>query len=145
MTKGWASVKKRTEEWANPPTASHLLKLFADARYRRMFTAHGRDFTFIPATFAFAGSCERGRLLLPGRLLLFLQTLLLLNVSLLQLFRLLLMPLLHLLLSCFAGLLLRQPLMFLILLLLQFLAVLLLLRKHFLLLLLVFTIAIRVA
>jgi hypothetical protein len=57
----------------------------------------------------------------------------------------LLMPLLHLRLSCFAGLLLRQPLMFLILLLLQFLAVLLLLHKHFLLLLLVFTIAIRVA
>ncbi len=55
-------------------------------------------------------------------------------MSLLQLFRLLLMPLLHLLLSCFAGLLLRQPLMFLIL-----------LGKHFLLLLLVFTIAIRVA
>lgn len=104
-----------------------------------------RDFTFIPATFAFAGSPEPGRLLLPGGLLLFLQTLLLLNVSLLQLFRLPLMPLLHLLLSCFAGLLLRQPLMFLILLLLQFLAVLLLLRKHFLLLLLVFTIAIRVA
>src|SRR6266699_3400057 len=77
--KGWASVKKRTEKWANPPKVSHLLKLFAEARYHRMFTAHGRDFTFIPATFAFAGSPEPGRLLLPARLLLFLQTLLLLQ------------------------------------------------------------------
>src|SRR5882762_8683948 len=84
---------------------------------------------------ACAGSPEPGRLLLPG-LLLFLQSLLLLNVSLLQLF--------HLLLSCFAFMVLRQPLMFLILLLLQFLALLLLLCKHFLLLLVV-TIAIRVA
>ena len=73
MTKGWASVKKRTEERANPPKVSHLLKLFAGARYHRMFTAHGRDFTFIPATFAFAGS-QPSRLLLPGRLLLFLQS-----------------------------------------------------------------------
>ena len=32
-------VKKRTEEWANPPKVSHLLKLFAEARYHRMFTA----------------------------------------------------------------------------------------------------------
>jgi hypothetical protein len=76
-------------------------------------------FTFIPATFAFHGSPEPRRLLLPGRLLLFLQSLLL-NVSLLQLFRLLLMPLLHLLLTCFAGILLRQPLMFLIRLLCSF-------------------------
>ncbi len=124
MTKGWASVKKRTEEWANPPKASHLLKLFAEARYHRMFTAHGRNFTFIAATFAFAGRPEPGRLLLPGWLLLFLQSLLL-------------MPMLHRLLSCFAGILLCHPL--------QFLAVLLLLRKHSLLLLLVFTIEIRVA
>jgi hypothetical protein len=43
MTKGWASVKKQTEEWANPPKASHLLKLFAEARYHRVFTAHGRQ------------------------------------------------------------------------------------------------------
>src|SRR5438552_15370910 len=72
-------VKKRTEEWANPPKVSHLLKLFAEARYHRMFRAHGRDFTFIPATFAYAGSPEPGRLLLPGRLLRFLQTLLLIE------------------------------------------------------------------
>jgi hypothetical protein len=118
MTKGWASVKKQTEEWANPPKASHLLKLFAEACYHRMFAAHGSDFTFIPATFAFAGSPEPGRLLLPRLLLLFLQSLRLLKVSLQQLFRLLLMPLLHLLLACLAGIVLRQPLMFLILLLL---------------------------
>ena len=55
------------------------------------------------------------------------------------------MPLLYLLLSCFAGILLRHPLMFLILPLRQFLALLLLLRQHCLLLLLVFTIAIGVA
>jgi hypothetical protein len=51
MTKGWASVKEQTEEWSNPPKASHLLKLFAEARYYRMFTAHGRDFTLIPRDF----------------------------------------------------------------------------------------------
>jgi hypothetical protein len=116
MTKGWASVKKQTEEWANPPKASHLPKLFAEALSPHVYSS-GRDFTFIPHS-ACAGSPEPGRLLPLGRLLLFLQSLLLLNVSLLQLFRLLLMPLLHLLLSCLAGILLRQPLMFLILLLL---------------------------
>ena len=74
MTKGWVSVKKRTEEWANPPKASHLLTFFAEARSHRMFTAHGWFFTFIPATFAFAGSPEPGRLLLPGLLQFFLQS-----------------------------------------------------------------------
>jgi hypothetical protein len=48
-----------------------------------------------------------GRLLLPRRLLLFLQSLLLLNVSLLQLFRLLLMPLLYKPTGCF--IVRRQP------------------------------------
>jgi hypothetical protein len=131
MTKGWASVKKRTEEWANPPKASHLLKLFAEARYHRMFTAHGRvhvhprDFrirwpprarptTSAGVAAAFPAIAAADAAAPP-------------------------------LLSCFAGILLCQPLMFLILLPLQFLSFLLLLRKHSLLLLLVFTIAIRVA
>ena len=132
--KGWASVKKQTEEWVN---------LFAEAAITGCSQSMAGISRSSPHS-ACAGGPESGRLLPLGRLLLFLQSLLLLNVSLLQLFRLLLMPLLHLLLSCFAGILLRQPLMFLILLLLQFLALLLLLCKHFLLLLVV-TIAIRVA
>src|SRR6202795_3995676 len=74
-----------------------------------------------------------------------LQLLSLLFVLLLQLLRLLLVLLLHLLLCCFTGVLLRQPLMFLLLLLLEFLPFLFLLREYLFLLLLVFLVQLRVA
>src|ERR1700730_8278983 len=74
-----------------------------------------------------------------------LQLLSLLFVLLLQLLRLLLVLLLHLLLCRFTGVLLRQPLMFLLLLLLEFLPFLFLLREYLFLLLLVFLVQLRVA
>ena len=77
--------------------------------------------------------------------LLLLQLLSLLFVLLLQLLRLLLVLLLHLLLCCFTGVLLRQPLMFLLLLLLEFLPFLFLLREYLFLLLLVLLVQLRVA
>jgi hypothetical protein len=61
------------------------------------------------------------------------------------LLRLLLVLLLHLLLCRFTGVLLRQPLMFLLLLLLEFLPFLFLLREYLFLLLLVFLVQLRVA
>ena len=101
---------------------------------------------------------ERSRLFLSGtalvrrlgpipawRLLSLLQLLLLLFVFLLQLLRLLLVPLLYLLLSCVIGILLRQPLMFLLLLLLELLPFLFLLREYLFLLLLVLLVHLRVA
>lgn len=33
------------------PLGSHRVKLFTEARYHRMFTSHGQDFTYIPVTF----------------------------------------------------------------------------------------------
>src|ERR1700676_350342 len=74
-----------------------------------------------------------------------LQLLSLLFVLLLQLLRLLLVLLLHQLLGCFTGVLLRQPLVFLVLLLLEFLPFLFLLREYLFLLLLVLLVQLRVA
>ncbi|PYV50152.1 MAG: hypothetical protein DMG96_05420 [Acidobacteria bacterium] len=35
------------------PLGGRRLKLFTEARYSRMFTTHGSDFTFVPVTFGF--------------------------------------------------------------------------------------------
>jgi opacity protein-like surface antigen len=35
------------------PLGERRLKLFTEARYSRMFTTHGTDFTFVPVTFGF--------------------------------------------------------------------------------------------
>ena len=78
-------------------------------------------------------------------MLFLLQLLLLLFVPLLQLLRLLLVFLLHLLLCCFTGVLLRQPLVFLVLLLLEFLPFLFLLREYLFLLLLIFLVLLPIA
>ena len=78
-------------------------------------------------------------------MLFLLQLLLLLFVPLLQLLRLLLVLLLHQLLGCFTGVLLRQPLVFLVLLLLEFLPFLFLLREYLFLLLLILLVQFRVA